>query len=381
MPIVGFFEAHSQQNIIKTKIVTQYFKAWSRVMLGQLRRPGDRLAYIDLFAGPGRFEDGQASTPLWVLETALESHRLCKHLVTIFNDKNPEFSSRLQDEILSMPGVERLANQPQVTNIAVGAELTDLFRGLRLIPTLFFIDPWGYKGLSIDLIGATIRNWGCDCIFFFNYNRINPGISNSSVVERMNELFGRVRADELRAQVANRTPDERQNVIIDALTQALGDVGGKYVLPFEFESQSGQRPSHYIIFVSKAFLGYHIMKEVMAAQSSDDWEVKQFQYVPIRSPQMSLLPGLGRTDSIKTLKRFLVRSCAGTTKTVREIYEGNTVGTPYTLKNVKDAIRELEEDNQAIVDPPAHSRPKRNGVVTLADNKRVTFPPMGRTHT
>jgi hypothetical protein len=32
--------------------------------------------------------------------------------------------------------------------------------------------------------------WGCDAIFFFNYNRINMGIANDSVREHMQALFG-----------------------------------------------------------------------------------------------------------------------------------------------------------------------------------------------
>jgi hypothetical protein len=51
---------------------------------------------------------------------------------------------------------------------------------------------------TMRLIRATLKDWGCDCIFFFNYNRINPGIGNLSVEEHMDALFGKKRADALR---------------------------------------------------------------------------------------------------------------------------------------------------------------------------------------
>jgi three-Cys-motif partner protein len=374
----GFFEVHDQQNIIKTKIVTDYFAAWSSFMLARLTRHSDRLAYIDLFAGPGRFEDGQPSTPLWILESAIKNPKLCTRLITMFNDKNQEFARQLETEIQALPGIGHLAHQPKVSNIAVGAELVGLLRNLKMVPTLFFIDPWGYKGLSLDLIGTAIKSWGCDCIFFFNYNRINPGLNNPFVAERMNDLFGPGRADALRAKVAGRSADERQTLIIDELTEALGEVGGKYVLPFEFESKTGERPSHYIVFVSKHFRGYHLMKEVMSRVSTDDWEVKRFEYVPVRSPQMSLFPNLGRTHSIASLKEFLVRVCAGMSLTSVRIYEDNTVGTPYTHKNVKDAIIALEKEGRVTVDKPLEKR-MRKGEVTLGDQRIVTFPSWERT--
>lgn len=368
-----FFESPDQQNIIKTKLVVKYFAAWTTFMLPRLKGPGDRLAYIDLFAGPGRFEDGKASTPLWILNYAIKNPALCARLVTMFNDKKPEFAAQLRTEIAALQGIEKLTYGPQVTNIAVGSQLVDMLRGLSLAPTLFFIDPWGYKGLSLDLIGQAIKSWGCDCIFFFNYNRINPGLGNPYVAERMTDLFGAARLEQLRAKVAECTPDQRQTIIIDALTDALGAVGGRYVLPFEFESEHGKRPSHYIIFVSKEFRGYHIMKEVMAGLSSDEGEVKSFEYIPMKSPQMKLFADLGRAHSIAALKDLLAITCAGTTQPVVRVYENTTVGTPYTLKHVKDAIIAIESEGRVTVDKPAAKR-IRLGKATLGDDRMVTFP-------
>lgn len=368
-----FFETPGQQNIVKTQMVTKYFEAWANFMLPRLRSPKDRLAYIDLFSGPGRFENGEASTPLMILQRAIEKPDLCVRLTTTFNDKNPDYASQLQTEIRALPGIEKLAHQPQVASIQVGSELVDMFRNLRLVPTLFFIDPWGYKGLSLDLIGTAIKSWGCDCIFFFNYNRINPAVTNPFVDGPMKDLFGPARLEQLRQSVAGRVPADRQTTIIDQLTEALMDVGGKYVLPFLFDSQHGERPSHYVIFVSKSFRGYHIMKEVMAGLSSDDGDVKSFQYVPVKSAQMSLFRDLERIHSIEALRDLLALVCAGKTLTVMQVYEDNTVGTPYTLKNVKGAILELEGEGRVAVDKPANER-MRQGKVTLGDNRMVTFP-------
>lgn len=369
-----FFESLDRQNIIKTKIVTKYFGAWTTVMLPKLGRPEDRLAYIDLFAGPGRFEDGKASTPLWILNYAIQNPKLCSRLVTTFNDKKTDYANQLLEEVRNLPNVENLKYPPQVTNISIGSQIADIFHENRLEPTLFFIDPWGYKGLSLELIGNTIKQWGCDCIFFFNYNRINPGITNPAVIDLMDSLFGTYRAEGLRQRVRGRTPDDRQSMIIDELIGALGDVGGKYVLPFEFESRFGDRPSHYIIFVSKEFRGYHIMKEVMASLSTDDWEVKRFEYVPMISPQMALFEELARSHSIAALKDLLALACAGKVMKSVDVYEKNTVGTPYTNKNVKDAIIALEAEGRVTVDKSAKKR-MRLGNVTLGDDRVVTFRP------
>jgi hypothetical protein len=290
----------------------------------------------------------------------------------MFNDKDYEYAERLRDVINAVPEIENLAHQPQVSNTAVGSEMADILRSTRRVPTLFFIDPWGYKGLSLELIGSAIRNWGCDCIFFFNYNRVNPGISNPSVIGLMNDLFGPGRADRLRDKVRGQSPDGRQSIIINELAEALREVGGRFVLPFEFRSSYGQRTSHYIIFVSKNFLGYHLMKEVMSKLTSDEGEVRSFEYTPVKSPQLRLLFDLAAPFSITALKENLLGSFAGETLSARTVYERCSVDTPYTLKNVKDAIKELEADGEVTVDIPAEKR-RRRGEVTLADGRSVTF--------
>src|ERR1700751_4456121 len=98
------------------------------------------------------------------------------------------------------------------------------------------VDPWGYKGLSLKLINSVLQNWGCDCVFFFNYNRINMGLNNELVKEHMNALFGRNRAEALRAKLEKLSGDQREVTIIEELSDALREMGGNYVLPFRFRN-------------------------------------------------------------------------------------------------------------------------------------------------
>ncbi len=116
------------------------------------------------------------------------------------------------------------------------------------------------------------------------------------------------------------------------------------------------------------------MKEVMFPLSSDEGEVRSFEYVPIKSPQLRLLVDLAEPHSISALKDLLALKCAGNILTVWQAYEDHSVDTPYTLRNFKDAIRALEAEGRVTIDPPADKRPKRKGEVTLAKDKVVTFP-------
>ena len=80
-----FFDESREQSRIKSEIVSKYFWAWAKVMVAVAKKRGEnRIAYIDLFAGPGRFRDEYKSTPLQVLWMAVQEPDLCRMLVTLF---------------------------------------------------------------------------------------------------------------------------------------------------------------------------------------------------------------------------------------------------------------------------------------------------------
>ncbi|MGE0405944.1 MAG: three-Cys-motif partner protein TcmP, partial [Candidatus Korobacteraceae bacterium] len=65
MMSTSFFQESKEQSQIKARIVSKYFWAWAKVIIPTAKRQhASRIAYIDLFAGPGRYEDGTLSTPL-----------------------------------------------------------------------------------------------------------------------------------------------------------------------------------------------------------------------------------------------------------------------------------------------------------------------------
>ncbi|MBD2384014.1 three-Cys-motif partner protein TcmP [Cylindrospermum sp. FACHB-282] len=380
MSNTSFFDEQKEQSLIKARIVEKYFWAWANVIIGYLKnteRKGwnvdPKIAYIDLFAGPGRYKDGAKSTPIKVLETAISNPDMQNRLVTVFNDVDAENVNSLQEAINLIPGIENLKYKPQVINHEVGENIVKSFNELKLVPTLFFVDPWGYKGLSLELINSVVKNWGCDCLFFFNYNRINMGLSNASVEKHMNPLFGKIRADKVREQLNNALkPEERELIIIEAICEALKEMGGEYVLPFRFKHENGSRTSHHLIFVSKNVKGYTIMKDIMAKESSDENQgVPSFEYNPATFRQPLLFDFYRPLDD---LEEMLLDKFAGQTISMLEVYDQHHVGKRYIGKNYKTALNNLEAKGKITAEPPANKRKKNKGEITFADSVKVIFP-------
>src|SRR5712671_481864 len=118
-----FFNESREQSEIKSRIVTKYFWAWAKVIIPTAKTHGNRIAYIDLFAGPGRYASGAVSTPLMVLNKAITDPDMRKMLVTIFNDKDKEYVGSLKEAIDELPGIAQLKHQPEVRSDHVGEEI------------------------------------------------------------------------------------------------------------------------------------------------------------------------------------------------------------------------------------------------------------------
>jgi three-Cys-motif partner protein len=368
----SFFDEAREQSRTKSRIVAKYFHAWAKVIISAAKGPEHRIAYIDLFAGPGRYSDGTPSTPVIVLQMAIKDAALREMLVTVFNDKTSEFAESLKETINAIPGIQSLKHAPRVENEEIGRKVVEDFRKTKLIPTLLFVDPWGYKGLSVALIASVLQNWGCDCIFFFNYNRINPGLNNPAVREHMDDLFGKERANAIRAKLVGLEPGEREDLIIEELSQALKESAVTYVLPFTFKSEKGTRTKHHLVFASKNFKGYEIMKEIMAKESSElDQGVASFSYSSVSKEYQAQFEF---SRPFSDLEDMLLTQFAGRTLTMHEIYERHNVGTPFIKANYKKVLTEMEAANKITADPPAERRRKINGEVTFADGVVVTFP-------
>jgi len=200
---------------------------------------------------------------------------------------------------------------------------------------------------------------------------LNMGINNKAVENHMQALFGEENANKLRNKLRGKQPYQRELIIVEELCQALKSYGPNYVLPFRFKNDKGKRTSHHLIFVSKHFRGYEIMKDIMARESTiSEQGVPSFEYNPADSlPKQALLFQLSRP--LDDLKENLLNSFRGQKLTMREIYKKHNMDTPYVKRNYKDALRELYDKNY-VEAVSSKGKPPRKG--TFGDEIIVTFP-------
>ena len=358
-----FYDARLEQSAVKSEIVSKYFAAWARVMLPQ----ADRIAYVDLFCGPGVYRDGNPSTPVLVLDLIANDPRARAKVATFFNDVEPAYVERLESA-LTARDYSALAYKPQLSAFGAQDALNLVHRQIADSPTLYFVDPWGYKGVTLDLLAKTVCDWGCECILFFNFNRLNAAVDNDLVSAHVEALFGPEATERLRSQLEGVTPSEREATVLEAIMTSLKQAGARYVLPFRFVDQHGTRTSHHLMFLTKHVLGYTIMKDVMDRASSDaEQGVPALEYNPATIRQPLLFEYARPLDELADL---LLTEFAGRELAVRDVFDGHHVGRRYVKRNYKHALLALEQVGKIACTPSVSDR--RKG--TIADHVRVKFP-------
>lgn len=375
-----FFLTQKEGSEVKTRLVLDYFKGWSRIMVERVRNnQNPRLQYIDLYCGPGCYGNDEAtpSTPIRILEHAVKTPELRDRLLTLFNDKDKSHIEELKKNIAKIPNIATLKNQPRIRTGEVDDELLDYFSKKNMVPTFSFIDPFGFKGLTLDLIHALAKSWGSDLVFFFSYNQINRFLGNKAVKNHIDGLFGVQRADKLRVACAGAESTKREELLIEALIEALNDLGFEFVIPYVVDMEDKDRTSHYLIFISKNQLGFKIMKDIMYSMSEDRSQgVARFGLVrSVSQKSTPLLALLNRP--LDDLGEELCERLAGQTisrKQLMQNYNEDYPRNPFVNRNWIDVLTKLEREGAISADPPFDKRRKVKGVVTFGEKTLVTFP-------
>ena len=363
-----FFDHQSEHSRVKTEIVVDYFATWAQIMEGRCQT----LTYLDLCSGPGRYKDGTESTPLLILSKAMKQPGLKEKLHVAYYEKTKANFDELKKSVENHPASSWLAHRPVVEHKEVNPAL------IKELPvddcTFCFIDPFGYRGVSLGLLVSVLKDWGSDCVFYLSVSGVRRNVKNSSQTGALTGLFGSDGLEVLRDHVSRRTSRPTfGELVVKRLQMALQRRNmprAMYFLPFAVEHDRRNMISHYLIFLTKHPKGFEIMKFIMAKRSHKDKDgIPLFRFT--NCTQLEL--GLAR--KMDDLLCSLRRDFEGQTITVGKLVDlCHHNRYMYTTENIKSALDVLEVRSLLSVDLPRQKRRKnKDGKLTMGDKRTVTF--------
>ncbi|MFD2788083.1 three-Cys-motif partner protein TcmP [Hymenobacter rubripertinctus] len=351
----AFFKIAQPHSVLKADIVSKYVIAWANIIIrGKLHFKKEARAYVvDLFSGCGQYEDGTKSTPIKIIDEALKADHLRENLILRFNDNQVEMIERLQGHVAAIPGVTSFKNKiGYSTYDAESPEVLSWFtknnQGPRL-PMVVFIDPFGYKEISRELLRSMIQIPQSDILFFFNYRRVNAALGNEQFESNMNKIFGPERVQRIKTELATARPAERSEIIIRHLDESLREIGANFVVPFVVVQEDEEHISHYIVGITKHEKGFELMKKVLKQHTTIGPRSRaKFGHDLAsveRDKQHSMFDAL--PDPIGELAAQVYQAYTGRIITFGQLYKQHHPTAHYTESEYKQAVRRLLLDKRA----------------------------------
>ena len=345
-----FFEQQTMSSRVKASIVSEYFPKFCNIIINK-HKPKE-LRYIDLFAGPGKYEDGNASTPLLVARNCLKNSFLQQHVRFMFNDNT--YKEQLEANFLAEFPNGTFAINPFFANRTVG-ECESITKFLTKnthrgrcneAPALLFIDPFGYKGIETNVLAQFLQNWGNEIFLFINTKRIHPALENEKFEPLMRDLFPTTYEKIKLDRKFKQSVSERLQLIIDNLGAEYQKILGKrvYYTAFRFQEEDADTTSHYILHLTKGERGFDLIKTIYNDFANvgtifDGINTYTFDVKKINNP-ISELFDMGE-QNIDNLKQDIYALYRGKKISAFDLFEEHQITGNYCRSHYAKALRKL----------------------------------------
>ena len=345
-----FFEQQTMSSRIKASIVSEYFPKYCNIIINK-HKPKE-LRYIDLFAGPGKYEDGNESTPLLVARNCLKNSFLQQHVRFIFNDNT--YKEQLETNFMTEFPLGTFTINPFFSNRTVGEwkPITQyLIKSTHVgrcneSPALLFIDPFGYKGIETNVLAQFLQNWGNEIFLFINTKRIHPALENEKFEPLMRDLFPTTYETIKSDRTFIQSVSERLQLIIDNLGLEYQKILGTrvYYTAFRFQEEDIDTASHYIVHLTKGKRGFDLIKTIYNDFANvgtifDGINTYTFDVKKIINPITELFD-IGE-QNIDNLKQAIYTSYCGKSISAFNLFEEHQITGNYCRSHYSKALRKL----------------------------------------
>jgi three-Cys-motif partner protein len=337
----------------KHSILRRYLEAWFPKLAWT-----KRVVFIDGFAGPGEYSDGEPGSPIIALQAAIEHRGNLSGCVLeyIFVERDHDRYEHLRGLLQNLSKPENIKLQP------VHGEFADELEGLldqleaegkNLAPSFFMVDPFGFSGVPFALIARAAKQPRSEFLISFMYESIVRWRNHPDHEETFDNLFG---CSEWREADAFDDPNERKHFLLDLYTSQLEKAGLKYTRTFEMLDE-GNRTEYFLVFASHSIEGLKAMKDAM-------WKVDpeggvQFSDATVSSQLTLISP----EPNYFQLKQQIIGNFAGQQVTIEDVERFVVVDT---------AFRETHFRRQILI-PMEKSRELE--IVASPRKKAFTYPP------
>lgn len=250
----------------KHLILRKYLHAWLPIISSKR----SRVAFIDGFAGPGVYSDGEDGSPVIAMRALIDhAHQnvIQSDVHFVFFEAHKGRADRLGQVIDGMrerlpAGSIATVLHGEYASLLSGALDEMKASGKQLAPSLVFIDPFGVSGVPMDLVRRILAAPSCEVLVNFMTGYAHRFIASPEFEPHLDAIFGTERWRDGKALSGHARVDFLRRLYIDELSRNNTSGGARYVRAFSMLNTSSQ-PIYDLVFATNHPLGIDRMKDAL----------------------------------------------------------------------------------------------------------------------
>lgn len=328
----------------KHEILKRYLDAWFPIV----SKNKTRVNYVDGYAGPGEYTDGEKGSPIIALERAAAFPNLNGEICFLFIEQDRERSEYLQKLIdgRKWPPNFRIHVKPGdfAEIFSPGMSLLRDATG-NLAPTFVFVDPFGFQ-VPFEMLRGILRPKSHEILVHFMVQHINRFCDhpNKKTVAHIVEAFG---TEECKAVAAAEGIQGLRNLYQERLESIA-----QFVRQFELRDRQDKTLS-VLYFATNHPLGHVKMKESMWKADPEGC----FRFSDAANPDQQVL---FEEDPTERIARLLQETFKGKVSVpVSEIIRYIEDRTAFLERQMRAALKALEERRHiTVMDVRSDGKPR-----------------------
>ncbi len=329
--------------LTKIEILGRYLGAW----YGILGNTYGRVFYIDAFAGPGEYQGGIDGSPIVALDKALNHASLKNREATFwFVEENAERYNHLAELINQRtipPNFD--VNVWDNSNVeAMQKILNTLAWNNGRTPTFAFIDPYGFKGVSMAQLHQLLKRPSCEIMVTHMVQFSNRFKDTPEFETHLDAFYG--------TRVWREAPAQGRSFLADLFRQQL-EKQARFTWSFRVIDRKNQH-LYDLVFATNHLTGLARMKEAMASKTLEG----PYRMSDRTAWQSTLFSFWDDITPLKEQLQQAIDNCGECSS--HEWCDGGLVHTDSRVKDIRHALRELALDGVLTI-THRDGRPVRRG--------------------
>jgi len=344
---------------VKHILLEKYLKAWVPI----LGKWNPKICYFDGFAGRGEYTDGTMGSPVKALRIADELAQYYGEIFLVSVERDKENFQNLEAVLEKEKPTTK--NLKKIEIISINNEFANvvdvIFKNMEgtgnvLVPSFFFVDPFGFSGVPFHIVKRILLNPKTEIFFTLMVRDIGRFVAEPRLAGTLTNLFGTENWKDIIDQ-----PNRELGLIELYRKQLHEEAGAKFSWPFRVCESDRLRTLHYLIHATNNFDGHSIMKSIMFKQGAEG----SFAYLGPEDMIAKHQTKLFDINSIDQLRRFLLKKFAGESLTYEDIQEKACFPwysePPHIDRHYRETLKKLEEEGKIAVERNTSKTPRGLG--------------------